>query len=96
MSFIHTISIIDSACIVIFQVVLCRQCFIAQWFNKESHNLYLHTCKYEQYKKNTGTLVLDFVFFLGITLILNILHMSFLVCLENTMMDIEDTFKHLN
>jgi len=47
-------------------------------------------------QKNTGTLVLDFVFFLGITLILNILHLSFLVCLENTMMDIEDTFKHLN
>lgn len=45
MSFIYTISIKDNTCIVIFEVVLCRQCFIAQWCNRGNHNLYLLTCK---------------------------------------------------
>ncbi len=100
MSFIHTISIIDSACIVIFQVVLCRQCFIAQWFNKESHNLYSHTCKYEQYKKKhwytSVRFCILFRYYSYTKHLAHVLSSVFRKCGIYTLMDIEDTFKHLN
>ncbi len=79
MSFIHTISIKDNTCLVIFEVVLCWQCFIALLFyycihakmgcTKQNFNAKQRKNK----QTNTGTLLLHLLK-KGIAYILNILH----------------------